>query len=274
MSFVQSLVLGVVQGVTEFLPISSTAHLILVPWIVRWEFDGKVAFVFDVLLQLGTAAAVVVYFRKDLAEITVAAFAGLRQGRPFATEKARLGWFIALATVPAVVVGLAFKPFFESLHRNPLAVAAILTVAAALIFAAECLGRRDRGIAAITWRDALLIGASQSLSLLPGVSRSAATICGGMLCHLERPSAARFSFLMSVPVLVAAAVLATKDLLALPGFASYLPPLAAGFAAAALVGFASIHWLLSYLARRPMNVFAWYRLAVGAGCFLVYAYRT
>jgi undecaprenyl-diphosphatase len=110
--------------------------------------------------------------------------------------------------------------------------------------------------------------------LLPGVSRSAATICGGMLCHLERPSAARFSFLMSVPVLIAAAVLAVKDLLELPGFATYLPPLAAGFAASAVFGFASIHWLLSYLARHPMNLFAWYRLLIGAGCFLLYAYRT
>jgi undecaprenyl-diphosphatase len=274
MSFLQSLVLGVVQGATEFLPISSTAHLILVPWLARWEFDAKVAFVFDVLLQLGTAAAVVVYFWKDLAEISRAALAGLRERRPLSTEKARLGWLIALATLPAVLVGLAFKPFFESLHRSPIAVVGILTGGAALILATERVGRRSRSLSSITWRDALFIGASQSLALLPGVSRSAATICGGMLCHLERPSAARFSFLMSVPVLVAAAVLAVKDLVELPGFALHLPPLAAGFAASAVVGYTSIHWLLAYLSRRPMNVFAWYRLVAGAGCFLLYAYRT
>jgi undecaprenyl-diphosphatase len=274
MSFFQSLVLGVVQGVTEFVPVSSTAHLILVPWLAGWKFDPKVAFVFDILLQLGTVAAVIAYFWKELAEIVRAVFRGLLERRPFATEKARLGWLIALATVPAVVVGLLFKPFFESLHQRPLAVAAILTGAAALIFGTERLGRRSRGLSSITWRDALIIGASQSLALLPGVSRSAATICGGMLCHLERPSAARFSFLMSVPILIAAGVLAVKDLLELPGFASYLPPLAAGFAASAIVGFASIHWLLSYLARHPMNVFAWYRVAMGAVCLGFYIFRS
>jgi undecaprenyl-diphosphatase len=209
----------------------------------------------------------------DLSEIARQTLAGLLSGRPLGTEKARLGWLIVLATVPAVVVGLAFKPFFESLHRNPLVVAGILTAAAALILATERVGRRTRNLSSIAWRDALIIGASQSLALLPGVSRSAATICGGMLCHLERPSAARFSFLMSVPVLIAAAVLAVKDLLQIPGFGAYLPPLAAGFVASAVVGFASIHWLLSYLARHPMNVFAWYRLAVGAGCFLLSAFR-
>jgi undecaprenyl-diphosphatase len=273
MSFIQSLILGVVQGITEFLPVSSTAHLILVPWLLGWKFEPKVAFVFDVLLQLGTVAAVIAYFWKDLTEIARQSWRGLVSGRPFGTEKARLGWLIVLATVPAVVVGLLFKPFFESLHRNPTVVAGILTAAAALILATERVGRRDRDISSIGWRDALFIGASQSLALLPGVSRSAATICGGMLCHLERPSAARFSFLMSVPVLIAAAVLAVKDLVELPGFGAYLPPLAAGFVASAVVGFASIHWLLSYLARHPMNVFAWYRLLAGAGCFLFYVWR-
>jgi undecaprenyl-diphosphatase len=273
MSFVQSLILGVVQGATEFLPISSTAHLILVPWFLGWRFDPKVAFVFDVLLQLGTVAAVVAYFWRDLSEITRATLSGLLERRPFADEKARLGWLIALATVPAVVVGLAFKPFFESLHRHPVVVAGILTGAAGLILATERVGRRSRGLSSITWRDALFIGASQSLALLPGVSRSAATICGGMICHLERPSAARFSFLMSVPVLVAASVLAVKDLLELPGFGAYLPPLAAGFIASAVVGFASIHWLLTYLARHPMNVFASYRILFGAACFLFYFFR-
>jgi undecaprenyl-diphosphatase len=273
-SFLQSLILGVVQGVTEFIPISSTAHLILVPWLVGWKFDPKVAFVFDVLLQLGTVAAVIAYFWNDLAEIARATLSGLLSRRPLATGKARLGWLIVLATVPAVLVGLAFKPFFEGLHRNPVAVASILTLGAALIVVTEKVGRRSRGFDSITWRDALIIGASQSLALLPGVSRSAATICGGMLCHLERPSAARFSFLMSVPVLIAAAVLAVKDLVELPGFGDYLPPLAAGFLASAVVGFASIHWLLTYLARHPMNVFAWYRLLMGAACFALYAFRT
>jgi undecaprenyl-diphosphatase len=239
-----------------------------------WEFDPRVAFVFDVLLQLGTVAAVIAYFWKDLSEIVRETLSGILERRPLATEKARLGWLIVVATVPAVIVGLAFKPFFESLHRNPVAVAGILTLGAALIVVTEQIGRRSRGFASITWRDALIIGASQSLALFPGVSRSAATICGGMLCHLERPSAARFSFLMSVPVLIAASVLAVKDLLELPGFGAYLPPLAAGFLASAVVGFASIHWLLTYLARHPMNLFAGYRVLFGAVCFLFYFFRS
>ncbi|HEY7698293.1 MAG TPA: undecaprenyl-diphosphate phosphatase, partial [Vicinamibacteria bacterium] len=137
MSFFQALILGVVQGATEFIPVSSTAHLILVPWLAGWKFDPKVAFVFDVLLQLGTVVAVIAYFWKDLTEITRHVLAGILARHPFETEKARLGWLIVVATVPAVLVGLAFKPFFESLHRNPLVVAVILTAAAALIFATE-----------------------------------------------------------------------------------------------------------------------------------------
>jgi undecaprenyl-diphosphatase len=246
--------------------VSSTAHLILVPWLLGWSFDDKVAFVFDVLLQLGTVAAVVVYFFRDLTAIARATLTGLLERRPFEDEKARLGWLLVLATLPAVVIGLLFKPFFESLHSKPLVVAGILAAAAGLIVASEWLGKRTRALGAVTWKDALLIGASQSLALLPGVSRSAATICGGMLLDLDRSSAARFSFLMSVPVLVGAAVVATRDLLELPDFASHLAPLAVGFVAAAIVGFLSIRWLLAYLARHPMSVFAWYRLAFGAAC--------
>jgi undecaprenyl-diphosphatase len=249
--------------------VSSTAHLILVPWLLGWSFDEKVAFVFDVLLQLGTVAAVVAYFFRDLTGIARAMLTGLLERRPFEDEKARLGWLLVLATLPAVVIGLLFKPFFESLHSKPLLVAGILAAGAALIVASERLGKRSRAVEAVTWKDALVIGASQSLALLPGVSRSAATICGGMLLDLDRSSAARFSFLMSVPVLVGAAVVATKDLLELPDFASYLAPLASGFVAAAVVGFLSIRWLLAYLARHPMSVFASYRLALGGVCFLL-----
>jgi undecaprenyl-diphosphatase len=210
---------------------------------------------------------VVAYFFRDLTAIARATLAGLMARRPFEGEKARLGWLLVVATLPAVVIGLLFKPFFESLHSKPLAVAGILVAGAGLIVASEKLGKRTRAVESVTWKDALVIGASQSLALLPGVSRSAATICGGMLLDLDRSSAARFSFLMSVPVLVGAAVVATRDLLALPDFTSHLAPLAAGFVAAAIVGFLSIGWLLAYLARHPMSVFAWYRLAFGAACF-------
>ncbi len=268
MTSLQSLILGLVQGTNEFIPVSSTAHLILVPWLLGWKFDPKVAFVFDVLLQLGTLVAVVAYFSPDLFQIARALLIGLRRGRPFAESQGRLGGLVCLATLPAVLVGAAFKVFFQGLHQNPPLVAAILLGTAVLIWASERIGRRTRHLESITWRDALFIGCAQSLALLPGVSRSAATICGGLVLDLERPAAARFSFLMSVPVLLAAGAVATRDLLYLPNFATYLPPLAWGFVAAAIAGFASIGWLLSYLARRPLYVFAWYRVVFGLLCLL------
>jgi undecaprenyl-diphosphatase len=269
MSSLQSLLLGLVQGLTEFIPVSSTAHLILVPWVLGWNFDPQVAFVFDVLLQLGTLVAVVAYFWSDLWNIARALALGLMKGRPFAERDGRLGGFVLLATLPAVAVGATFKSFFESLHHHPTVVAGILLGTAGLLVASERVGRRARGLDSVNWRDALFIGCAQSLALLPGVSRSAATICGGLVRDLERPAAARFSFLMSVPVLIAAGAVAVKDLLELSGFTSHLPPLAWGFVAAAVSGFASIGWLLGYLARHPLHLFAGYRVGVGLICLVL-----
>lgn len=269
MSLIQSLLLGIVQGLTEFLPVSSTAHLILVPWLLGWSIDPNTAFVFDVLLQWGTLAAVIVYFWKDLGAIARAVVNGLIQRQPFNTTEARLGWLIVVATIPAVIIGLVFKDFVEGLHRNPVVVAGILLGAAVLIFGSESLGKRTRTIESLTWVDAVIVGSSQALALLPGVSRSAATICGGLIRDLERPAAARFSFLMSIPVMLGAGVLAIKDLVDVPNYTAYLPPLVVGFVASAIVGFFSIHWLLGFLAKRPMNVFGWYRVVAGGLCLLL-----
>jgi undecaprenyl-diphosphatase len=273
MTLLQSLLLGLVQGLTEFVPISSTAHLILIPWLFNWIFDQNVRFAFNVLIQLGTLASVVVYFWKDVWSITRGVVGGLARGRPLHSAEARLGWMIAAATLPAVGVGLVFKDFFESLHRSPVIVASILIGTAGLLFVSEVAGRQMRSLESITWTDALLIGFVQSLALLPGVSRSAATIAGGMIRDLERPAAARFSFLMSIPALVAASVVALKDLIDLPNTTAHLPALVVGFVAAAVVGVISIRWLLDYLARHPLNIFAWYRLAVGLLCLAVYFFR-
>ena len=147
------------------------------------------------------------------------------------------------------------------------------TDAAGLIFVVESIGKRDRDLKSLSWRGALFIGCSQALALFPGVSRSAATISGGLLTGLERPAAARFSFIMSIPIMLGAGVLAAKDLIELPNFLAYLPPLAVGFVVAAVVGFASIHWLLGYLAKRSMRVFAWYRIGFGALCLAIALWR-
>jgi undecaprenyl-diphosphatase len=265
----QSLILGVVQGLTEFLPISSTAHLILIPWLFNWSFDKDVAFVFDVLLQLGTLLSVIVYFAKDLISIAQSVVRDLIQRAPFASAESRLGWLIVVATIPAAIIGVLFKKYFVALHQQPVIVATILLAAALLIFLVEYLGKRERKIDSMTWLDALIIGASQALALFPGVSRSAATISGGLVRGLERKDAARFSFLMSIPIMLAAGAIAAKDLIAIPNFMSYLPSLALGFVAAAVVGFASIHWLLGFLAKRSMLVFAWYRIGFGVLCLMV-----
>jgi undecaprenyl-diphosphatase len=273
MTIFQSIVLGLLQGITEFLPVSSTAHLILVPWLWQWQIDPNAAFVFDVLLQLGTLAAVVAYFWKDLWHIGRAVLAGLLRRQPFATDEARLGWLLVVATAPALVIGLFFKKYFEALHHNPALVAGILLAAALILFGSERLGQRTRSLASLTWLDALIIGCSQALALFPGVSRSAATISGGLVRNLERPAAARFSFLLSVPVMLAAGAVALKDLLALPNFTAYLPPLLAGALAAAVVGFLAIRWLLGYLARSSLNLFGWYRIAFGGLCLAVFFLR-
>ncbi len=268
MDFLQSIILGIIQGITEFLPISSTAHLILVPALFGWMLDPQAVFVFDVLLQFGTVISVVIYFWKDLWGILKAVVAGLIARKPFETTQARLGWIIVLGTVPAVVIGLIFKDMVEGLHQQPLIVAAIMGVAALLIFASERIGRRDRSIESLDWKDALIIGTFQTLALFPGVSRSAATICGGLVRGLDRPAAARFSFLLMVPALTGASVVAVKDLLDVPNFVQYLPPLAVGTVVSLVVGLLCIHWLLGFLAKQSMAVFAWYRIFFSILCLV------
>lgn len=263
MTILQAIVLGLVQGLTEFLPVSSTAHLILLPHLLGWQLQADAVFAFDVLLQLGTLAAVLIYFHHDLIEIAAAMLQGLLKRAPWQNTTARLGWLLIAGTIPAVVLGLALKPYFEALHEQPEVVAGVLAGTAILIFGAERWGRRERPLATLTALDALLIGAFQASALVPGVSRSAATICGALLRGLQRPDAARFSFLLSVPVLAGAGVLAAADLASTPNVAALLLPLLIGTFTSMLVGLASIYWLLSYLQRRSLLVFGWYRIAAG-----------
>ena len=263
MTILQAVVLGVVQGLTEFLPVSSTAHLILIPQLLGWQLQADAVFAFNVLLQLGTLAAVLIYFRRDLIEIAASMLQGILKRAPWQTPSARLGWLLIAGTIPAVVLGIALKPYFAALHQQPAVVAGVLAGTAVLIFGAERWGRRERALASLSALDAVLIGAFQASALVPGVSRSAATMCGAMLRGLRRPDAARFSFLLSVPVLAGAGVLAAADLAATPNVSALLLPLLLGTFTSMLVGLASIYWLLSYLQRRSLLVFGWYRIAAG-----------
>ncbi|HEV2037625.1 MAG TPA: undecaprenyl-diphosphate phosphatase, partial [Candidatus Eremiobacteraceae bacterium] len=237
MSILQAIILGIVQGLTEFIPVSSTAHLILVEKVLGWNFDPDLNFAFNVLVQLGTTVAVIIYFWKDLGGIVTAVGHGLAERKPFATSESALGWLIVVATIPAVIIGLLFKKQFAALEERPALVAAVLIVASLLLFAGERIGRRTRPLTSVNLLDAIVIGAAQAVALIPGVSRSGATISGALARDLERPAAARFSFLMSVPVLVGAGVLAFRDLLKVPNYGSLLPALLVGFVVAGIVGF-------------------------------------
>jgi undecaprenyl-diphosphatase len=263
MTIFQAVVLGIVQGLTEFLPVSSSAHLVLLPWWLGWSWDPDVTFTFDVLVQLGTLVGVMVFFARDLLGLVVGAWNGLLRRRPFETPEARRAWFIVVATVPAVIAGLALKESVERAFASPAATSAFLLVTAAILFVAERLAHSERSLDSMTWRESLWIGVAQAVSLFPGVSRSGATMGAGRALGFRRQEAARFSFLMSVPVMLGAGVLAAKDFASIPDPSAHALPLLAGFVAAAVVGYLSIRWMLAFVGRRPLTAFAVYCVLVG-----------
>ncbi len=273
MSFLQSLILGIIQGLTEFLPISSSAHLVLVPYILNWSIPESQIFPFDVLVQLGTLAAVIIYFWKDLWRIIKAFVTGILQRKPFDTEDSRMGWYLVLATIPAGLAGVFLKDTVEAAFNNPRITAIFLFVTAVLLVAAEFFGRRTRKLEKMTWLDALWVGIFQAFSIFPGISRSGSTITGGMTRNFDRPSAARFAFLMSIPIMLAAGIFSLPDLIKVPDLGSFLPILIVGFIAAGVVGYLSIHWLLSFLTKRSLIYFAAYCVLLGSAVLIIMGIR-
>ncbi len=263
MSLLQAFVLGIVQGLTEYLPVSSSAHLVLVPWALGWEFEPNAAFAFDVLVQMGTLVAVVVYFWKDLTQMLLALFQTLRARRVTQDPYIRLAGWIVLGTIPAVIAGVAIKDTVEAAFASPMATSAFLLVTAILLVIAERIGKRARPLESLTWKDAVWIGLAQAVSIFPGISRSGATISAGVMRDLERPAAARFSFLLSIPVMIGAGALALADLAGLPSAASFAPALVVGFVSAAIVGYASIRWMLGFVTRHSLAVFSAYCAIIG-----------
>lgn len=262
MTIVQALVLGIVQGATEFLPVSSSGHLVLVPHLLGWRLPEEQVFIFDVLVQLGTLLAVILYFWPDLWAIARSTLGALRHPDLRRRPETRLGVHILIATLPAVVLGLLFKDAVEAAFASPTATAWFLLGTAVLLFIAERVGRQSKSLEDATWLDALWVGFFQALALFPGVSRSGSTITGGMTRQLGRPAAARFSFLIAVPVMLGAGLLAALDLLRLPNLAAFAGPMAVGFLSSALVGYAAIRWLLHYLANHPLTNFSMYLVVV------------
>jgi len=250
--------LGVIQGLTEFLPISSSAHLILGRTLLGWDAD-VLGLAFDVACHVGTLLAVVVYFWKDLVGMAAAAF------RPFgAGEAARRDRLVAVGTLPVVVLGVTAADYIEAHLRTPAVCAVTLTLGALGLLLVERLGPRTRGESTITYGDALALGVAQAAALVPGVSRSGATITVGMLKGLRREVAARFSFLMGVPAIVAAAAKEGKVLFetGLSGDAAGL--FAVGMVTSAAVGYLTIKFFLRYLVSHRLDVFAYYRLVLAA----------
>jgi undecaprenyl-diphosphatase len=255
----QALVYGVVQGLAEFLPISSSAHLALLPWVFGWEDPGLA---FDVALHWGTLAAVLSIFWKDWIRLIAAGLTG----RGTETDR-RLFWGLVISAIPAAIIGKLLDKWAESNLRAPLLIAGAMAFLGLVLWVADTVGRKERALDQMTLPRAFSIGMAQAAALVPGVSRSGATISVGLFQHFTRAEIARFSFLMSTPIIFGAGLLKlpkmVHDMRSGEGDLTWAA-LAAGFLASAIVGAAVIRWMLDYLRLRTYAVFAWYRLAVAA----------
>jgi undecaprenyl-diphosphatase len=254
----QAIVLGIVQGLTEFLPVSSTAHLRIVPAFLGWEDPGAA---FTAVVQLGTMAAVLLYFREDLWRIARTWAASLRDPSLRGAFDARMGWYIGLGTVPIAIFGFLFRDQIESGGRNLYLIGCTLIVLGLVLLVADRVGRRTREVTDLTAQDAALIGFAQACALVPGVSRSGATISAGLFAGFTREAAARYSFLLSVPAVVLSGLFEARKVGG-DGSAAAVPTLIATLLAF-VVGYASIAWLLRWLVRHSMAVFVAYRVVLG-----------
>ena len=269
MTLIHAFILGIVQGLTEFIPVSSTAHLLIVENLLGIPSDDR-TFSFSVIIQLGTVFALLLFFWRDIWKITTAFFLGIKNKKPFETLNSRLGWLVLVATLPALVAGFLLKDIVQTMFRDQLTLASIRLLFTALILTAvEYFDRRERTLESATWLDALSVGLFQVLAIFPGASRSGSTIAGGMVRGFDRPSAARFAFLMSAPILLAAGAYESLKVIDMTGTMEYLPFLITGFVTAAVVGWFSIKWLINFLNKHSLYVFAVYCAVVGIILLLV-----
>lgn len=283
MSLFEAILLGIIQGLTEFLPISSTAHLVMAIKLLHLDnrFSPEQLTAFEAVIQLGTLAAVLIYFAKDLKTITIAFltdhlayFQGKHpSGQPVLGPSAWLGWYIAIGTVPIVVLGLSFKKQIEgTLTKNLYVIAGAMVGLAIILAIAEMVGKRQRSVEHLTWVDAFLIGLAQACALIPGASRSGTTITASLFLGLNRESAARFSFLLSIPAVLAAGVLQfVKEYKYLDH--NTLIAVAVSTIVSGISGYAAIAFLIRYLKTHTTVVFIAYRILVGAGIFLLLALK-
>lgn len=262
MNSFQALILGIVQGITEFLPISSTAHLRIVPAMLGWSDPGAA---YSAIIQLGTTLAVMVFFARDIWMIGRDWVRGIIDRKPFGTFEARLGWYIIAGTLPVVAAGLLLKKFVEGSFRSLYVIAGALIVLALILTAAERLARHARDLKSVTLRDGVVVGLAQAMALVPGSSRSGVTLTAGLFLGLKRDAAARFSFLLSIPATFAAGVYELRHAFHAPegGPALAAAPLIVGTVASFVFGYASIAGLLRFLQTRTTMVFIVYRVLLG-----------
>ena len=264
MHLFQAFVLGLVQGLGEFLPISSSAHLIITPWLFKWDDPGLG---FDVALHWGTLLAVLVYFRTDIRDIIRGFFHSLRKStRDMKNIYQKLAWLVIIASIPGAIIGKLLEEKADHAFRNPVLVAVTLSTFAIVLLVCDWYGKKVKNLDRITKMDALLIGIAQAAAVIPGISRSGATIAASLGLGFKREDAARFSFLMSIPIIFGA------GLLKLPHFHDGVSAgeLIVGFVTAAIFGFLSIKYMLRYISKHNFDIFVWYRIALSAIILLVH----
>jgi undecaprenyl-diphosphatase len=263
---IQAAIIGLVQGLTEFIPISSSAHLIFLPRVLGWNDPFINSNQFDVMLHMGTLLALLIYFWNDLVALLVAWVASIRDRSIAGDPQRRLAWMLLITIIPGALLGALGEKFFDTFFRENslLFIAALLAVGATLLWVGERVGSRSREMADLRVGDAASIGVAQAFALFPGISRSGITIAAGLFLGMTREAAARFSFLMATPIIAGAGILKGKEMLSTGVAGSDLAPLAVGFLAALVSGLAAIAFLLSYLRRRSTGLFIGYRFAVAA----------
>lgn len=261
----QAIIMGLVQGLTEFLPISSSGHLILVPALLGWDDPFLESLAFSVMLHVATLLALLIYFRADWFRLVPAGLAAIRDRSFRGDPDRRLAWMLALSTIPAVVAGLLLNDAIETTFREPRLVAVTLVIGAAILWLAERVGRRSTPISGLGFRAAIGIGAAQAVALVPGISRSGISISAGLFAGLDRESAARFSFLMATPITAGAGIWEIRKLVTgESGVAVAIEPLVFGMVASLLAGLVAIAGLLRFLRSHSTGVFIAYRIGLSA----------
>jgi undecaprenyl-diphosphatase len=270
MTFINALLLGIIQGLTEFIPVSSTAHLLIGQALLGISSTDSRVFSFTVIIQLGTVLAMILFFWEDLWSILQAFLRGIWHKKPFETHDSLVGWLVIVATLPALVVGFLLKDVIDNLFSDPISIAAIrLLMSAVLLGVVEYLGRHERKLESASWMDAVVIGFFQILSIFPGASRSGSSIAGGILRGFDGPSAARMAFLMSAPILTAAGIYESFRVFQMPGVTDFLPYIAVGIITAGVVGWFALKWLMGFLRNHSIYLFAGYCGIVGLICLAI-----